>query len=139
MIMGFINVFHGLRKVKGLPIETLEFGPLEELKDGTFTCSLSFNPLAQMRSGLWTPTTEIQGYAASRAAHFAETLRLNPNIEKFIANVVENLESWASAHGCAWSNVEIDQEIGHQPIVTKDLRKIRFRCKKKLGLALARA
>ena len=137
MIMGFINVFHGLRKIHGLPVETLEFGELEELKDGTFTCAMSFNPLAVLRSGMWTPTTEVQGYAASRAAHFAETLRLNPNIERWIGKVVDALERWAQTNGCAWRNIKIDQEIGHQAIVTKDLRKLRFRVKKNMGLVIA--
>lgn len=139
MIMGFINVFHGLRKIQGLPVETLEFGTFEELKDGTFTCPISFNPMAALRSSLWHPTTEIQGYASSRAEHFAETLRLNPAIEKWIHALVETLEAWANAHGCDWRNVQIDGDPPNQAVVTKDLRKIRFRCKKKLGLTLVRA
>lgn len=139
LIMGYINIFHGLRKVKGLPVETLEFGALEEQKDDVFVCSMSFNPLAHLRSAMWTPTSEIQGYAQSRAAHFAETLRLNPNIEKFIVNLVDTLERWSDKRGCAWTNIVIDQIPPNQPVVTADLRKIRFRVKKKLGLKLARA
>lgn len=134
MIMGYINVFHGLRKIHGLPVETLEFGPLEELPNGVFTCSLTFNPLAPLRKGIWTPTTEIQGYAQSRAEHFSETLRLNPNIEKWITNLVDVLESWANAKGIAWTNVKIDGDPPHQAVVTKDLRKLRFRVMKRLGL-----
>lgn len=134
MIMGFINIFHGLRKIKGLAVETLEFGPWEELKDGTFTCNISFNPMVSLRAAMWTPTTEVQGYAASRAQHFAETLRLNPNIEKWIASLVDALERWGDSRGCAWENIQIDGDPPNQAVVTKDLKKIRFRCKKRLGL-----
>jgi hypothetical protein len=136
MIMGYINIFHGLRKVQGIAIETLEFGPLEDIGDGAFTCAIRFNSVAALRSGIWTPTTEVQGYAASRAAHFAETLRLNPNIEKWIASVVESLERWADAKGCEWGNITIDGDPPNQAVVTKDLRKIRFRVKRKMALAI---
>lgn len=137
MIMGYINIFHGLRKVRGLAVETLEFGPLEELKDGTFTASMTFNPNAILRPAMWQPSTGIQEYARSRADHFAETLRENPNIEKFIANIVDTIESWANARGCDWRNVQICGDPPDQAVVTKDLRKIRFRVKKKLGLVHA--
>lgn len=139
MIMGFINVFHGLRKIHGLAIETLEFGAFEELKDGTFTCPISFNPMARLRSAMWLPTTEIQGYAASRAEHFAETLRLNPNIEKWIMSIVDTLERWAIAKGCDWRNLQIDGDPPNQAVVTKDLRKIRFRVKRKSVIIPVRA
>jgi hypothetical protein len=139
MIMGFLNIFHGLRKIKGLPIERLEFGPLEEMGNGDFTCKLSFNPLMSLRKAMWRPTTEVQEYARSRADHFAETLRINPAIERWMLSVVEALERWAESHGCAWENIQIESEAPNQAVVTRDLQKIRFRVKKKLDLTLVHA
>lgn len=139
LIMGYINIFHGLRKIAGVPIETLEFGPLEDIGNGTFTCNLSFNPIATLRAGIWRPTTDVQSYAASRAAHFSETLRLNPNIEKWIQTLVDALERWAGSHNCAWDDIQIEAEPPNQAVVTKDLRKLRFRVKRKLSLTMVRS
>lgn len=139
MVMGFINVFHGLRKIAGYPVESLAFDDVVHIGNGVFTCNIQFDHLVSSRVPMWTPETEIQQYAKSRAAHFAETLRVNPNIEKLILKIVTAIEIWADEKGCDWRNVGIDGDPPNQAVVTKDLRKLRFRVKKKLGIVLARA
>lgn len=138
LVMGYINVFHGLKIIKHLPIEQMKFGEIMDIGNDVFACDITWDVTKSIfRLTRWTKQTDIEQFAKARADYFAETLRENPEIEKLIVKIVEALERWAEAKGCAWENIKIDEENPHKPVVLKDLHKLAFRVKKKLGLVHA--
>ncbi len=125
-IMGYLNLFTGLAVKFGRPVESVRIGKLQELRGGVFSAPLTFTDAKSPTSAMWTPQSDFERFVNAKAKHMSEALKRNAHLEKWFADLVDVVESFARARGSRYEDIVIID-----PIVTRELTTVMFKLVRK--------
>lgn len=120
-VLGFVGRCICITAERGLPLEGIQFGPVEaeDLTNGdaSLRARVIFNQTPQTAASIWPPQSDFARYVRSKAHGMGIALQKNPNLNHFFQSLIERIDQYATHKGVQFGKLKVQKAI----ITTADI------------------